>query len=330
MMRHIIGKKATRILLLFMAYSLMFPFHIFALPEGGSVVAGQARIATPDTRNMTINQATNKAIINWQKFGINPLEAVRFFQPGASSIALNRVVGIDPSIINGLLSANGRIFVINPNGLLVGPTGQINVNSFLASTLNINNEDFLSDRFVFSQSLGQSLASIINQGTITAADGGSVSLFAPAVRNEGTIVANFGKVFLGAGEQVTLSFAGNDLIKFAVDESVKDKVLGPDGQPMADSVGNTGAISADGGEVILKGRTAADLVQSVVNNSGVIEAKSLVNQGGVIKLEGDGENITANSGTLDVSGKEEGAKGGIVYALGSKVGLFGYGKINAS
>ncbi|MEW6673789.1 MAG: filamentous hemagglutinin N-terminal domain-containing protein, partial [Thermodesulfobacteriota bacterium] len=115
-----------------MAYSLMFPVHIFALPQGGAVVAGQAQIATPDARNMTVNQATPKAIINWQQFGIAQSEAVRFFQPGAASIALNRVVGVDPSIINGLLSANGRIFVINPNGLLVGPTGQINVNSFLA------------------------------------------------------------------------------------------------------------------------------------------------------------------------------------------------------
>ena len=175
MMRHTIGKKATRILLLFMAYSLMFPFHIFALPEDGTVVAGQAQIAKLDARNMTINQATPKTIINWQKFGITQPEAVRFMQPNASAWALNRVIGVDPSIINGLLSANGRIFVINPNGLLIGPTGQVNVNSFLASTLDIANEDFLSDRFVFSQNIGQSLASIINQGTITAADGGSVS-----------------------------------------------------------------------------------------------------------------------------------------------------------
>ncbi|MBU2578337.1 filamentous hemagglutinin N-terminal domain-containing protein, partial [Patescibacteria group bacterium] len=330
MMRHIIGKKATRILLLFMAYSLMFPFHIFALPEGGTVVAGQAQIATPDALNMTINQSTSKTIIDWQKFGINQLEAVQFFQPGASSIALNRVVGIDPSIINGLLSANGRIFVINPNGLLVGPTGQINVNSFLASTLDIANEDFLSDRFVFSQSLGQSLASIINQGTITAVEGGSVSLLAPAVRNEGTIVASLGKVYLLAGEQITLSFAENDLIKFAIDESVMDEVIGPDGNPLSDSVSNTGTISADGGEVVLSGKTAVGLVQSVVNNSGIIEAKSLVNQNGVIRLEGDEVNIVQNSGTLDVSGKEEGAKGGMVYVLGSKVGLFGYSQIDAS
>jgi len=117
---------------------------------------------------------------------------------------LNRVIGLDPSIINGLLSANGRIFLINPNGLLIGPTGRVNVNSFLASTLDINNEDFLADRFVFSQSIGQSLASIINQGTITAAEGGSVSLFAPAVRNEGTIVANLGVVMAQAGNRVVL------------------------------------------------------------------------------------------------------------------------------
>ena len=144
----------------------MFPVHIFALPQGGTVISGQAQISQPNALNMQINQASGKAIINWQKFGIAQPEAVRFLQPSASSWALNRVVGIDPSILNGLLSANGRIFLINPNGILVGPTGKIDVNSFIASTLDMSNEDFLNENFIFSQSIGKSLSAVINQGLI--------------------------------------------------------------------------------------------------------------------------------------------------------------------
>ena len=115
-------------------FDKFFPAYIFALPQGGQVVAGQADITTPNAQNMQINQATQMAIINWQRFSIAAPEAVNFAQPNAAAIALNRVVGVDPSLIYGSLSANGNIWVINPNGLLVGATGKINVNSFTAST----------------------------------------------------------------------------------------------------------------------------------------------------------------------------------------------------
>ncbi|MFC1828508.1 filamentous hemagglutinin N-terminal domain-containing protein, partial [Thermodesulfobacteriota bacterium] len=301
MRKRLFGNSLAKGLMIIMAYSLVFPVHIFALPQGAQVVSGQADISQPDANNMNINQGTNQAIINWQQFSIAHPEAVRFFQPGAASIALNRVIGGNPSLIYGLLSANGRIFVINPSGILVGPTGRIETNAFLASTLDISNEDFLSGNYEFKQSLGQSLASIINQGTIASAPGGFVSLLAPAVENQGTIVANLGKVYIGAGEQVTLNFVDNALIGFAVDKSVVDQVMDMDGNPMDSSILNEGLINADGGEVILSARTALDLVQSVVNNEGIIQAQSLVNENGVIKLIGGDEGIVANSGVLDAS-----------------------------
>jgi len=174
--------KGMRALLIFIVYSLVFPVHIFALPQGGQVVSGQAQIRQPNATTMNINQATQKAIINWQKFSIANPELVQFFQPGISSIALNRVVGVDPSLIYGRLNANGNVWVINPNGILVGATGQINVNSFLASTLDINNEDFLSGNYNFSQKLNSSLTSIVNQGSIHAAVGGHITLLSPGVQ----------------------------------------------------------------------------------------------------------------------------------------------------
>jgi len=122
--------KATALLVALLAYSLIFPAYIFALPQGGQVVAGQADITNPSAVNMQINQATQKAIINWQQFSIAAPEAVNFTQPNAAAIALNRVVGVDPSLIYGSLTANGGVWVINPAGILVGSTGVINVNSF--------------------------------------------------------------------------------------------------------------------------------------------------------------------------------------------------------
>ena len=118
MRRKIFRKKASAVLLIFLVYTLAFPLHIFALPQGGDVVGGQAQISEPDTLNMHINQSTQQAIINWQEFGISPSEAVRFFQPNAAAVALNRVIGIRPTEIYGLLSANGQIFIINSNGIL--------------------------------------------------------------------------------------------------------------------------------------------------------------------------------------------------------------------
>jgi len=309
---------------------VIFPQYAHAFPKGGQVVAGQAQINQVDTHNMHVNQATNKAIINWKGFSIARPEAVKFLQPGSGSVALNRVTGGDPSEIFGLLQANGGIFLINPNGILVGPSGEINVNTFVASTLDISNEDFLAENYRFTQNPNKSLASIANQGIIQAAEGGHVSLMAPAVRNEGLIFAELGKVFIGAGERVTLNFEGNDLIGFAVDESIKDKVLGPDGKPLAESISNTGEISADGGQVILSAKTAYEAIKSVVNNEGVIEARTLVSQNGVIKLMGGDRGIVANSGVLDASGKEAGQTGGTVHVLGEKVGLFDNAVINVS
>jgi len=325
-----IRKKATAFLVAILAYSLIFPAYIFALPQGGQVVAGQADITNPSAQAMQINQATQKAIINWQQFSIAAPEAVNFAQPNAAAIALNRVIGVDPSAIYGSLTANGGVWVINPAGVLVGSTGIINVNSFLASTLDILDDDFMSGNYTFSQRVNESLAAIVNQGTISAASGGNVSLIAPGIVNQGTIVASLGKVNLGAGEQVTLNFQGNELINFAVDTSVLSEVLGPDGQPLEDSILNEGTISAEGGEIVLSARTAYDAIKSVVNNKGVIEAQTVENNNGVIRLQGNDLGIVYNSGTLDVSGMDEGETGGEVEVTGEKTGLVHYSKIKAS
>ncbi|MCX5810336.1 MAG: filamentous hemagglutinin N-terminal domain-containing protein, partial [Proteobacteria bacterium] len=304
---------------------------VYALPQGGTVAGGSATISKPSATTMQIKQNTDKAIINWQGYSIAGNEAVKYLQPGGGSIALNRVIGLDPSLIYGQLSANGQVWVINPNGLLVGPNASIQTGSFLGSTLNISDQNFLAGRYIFTGSPSSSLASIINQGNIVVSNGGYVALLSPSVTNEGTILANAGKVFLASGEEMTLNFAGNNLVNLVINKATQDAL----------GIKNTGTITADGGQVVLTARTAFDILKNVVNNEGIIQARSIVEKDGKILLDGGDAGIVVNSGTLDASGlssnlplSERGTqgdlKGGSISLLGKYVGLFDSAKLDAS
>ena len=273
--------------------NLIFPCSIFALPQNGSVVSGQVDMAT-SARQMNIHQHSQKAIIDWQSFSIDSGERVRFVQPNMHSSILNRVTGSQPSLINGIMQANGNVFLINPNGLLIGKSGVIQTHGFIGSTLNMSNTDFLENSFTLEFIPGTPLGKIINRGLIEASDSGFVSLLSPEIENHGTIMANMGKIHLAAGERIKLSFVENDLISFAID---------PKDVPSSTNtrIENTGKIQSHAGEILMSAKTAGDMVHSVVNNSGIIEATSLVNENGVVRLTGADE--LYNTGKIDVSGE---------------------------
>ena len=292
-----------------------------AAPQGGTVAAGLANIIQSGATT-SINQLTDKAIINWNGFSIDVNELVKFLQPGAGSVALNRVTGADASSILGQLTANGRVFLLNPNGILFGPGSKVDVASLAATTFGIKDSDFLAGRYEFLQDAAKDASFVINRGDIKVAKNGFCFLVAPSVSNEGLIIAQVGKVVLGAGNRFTMDFNGDGLIKFDISGKVLKKVTGPDGQPLTSAVSNTGTVRNDGGQVVLTGDAADAVVKSVVNNEGVIEAKSLVNAGGEVKLVGGEEGIVQNKGTLDVSAAEAGAQPGKVSMTGNKVGNF--------
>lgn len=294
-----------------------------ALPDGGQVVGGSAAISTPNASTMQINQMTDKAIINWNGFSINVNELVKFIQPSSSAIALNRVIGADPSVILGQIAANGRIFLINPNGILFGSSAKVDAAGLLATTLNIKDSDFMSGKYIFNQDISKLSSYVINKGEIKVADNGFVLLVAPAVSNEGLIIANLGKVVMGTGNKLTLDFFGDGLITYVVEGKVLDSVTGPDGQPLTSAVSNTGTIKADGGHVLLTADASNQLLSSVINQTGIIEAKSLINKNGEIILSGGSEGVVANYGTLDVSAKESGVNGGNVTITGEYIGHAG-------
>ncbi len=124
-----------------------------ALPTGAVVVAGDASVAVAGNR-MTVTQASQNAVLNWQSFSIGAGQAVQFMQPNSQSVALNRVIGTDPSSILGSLSSNGKVFLVNPHGILFGQHAQVNVNGLVASTLDIGDADFMAGRYAFSGNSG--------------------------------------------------------------------------------------------------------------------------------------------------------------------------------
>ena len=273
---------------LLLATAALLPFGIgiaLAGPDGPTVVGGSATVTNPGSAHVTVNQFSDKAIINWRLFDIGVNERATFVQPNASSIALNRVTGgLGPSQILGRLDANGRVFVINRDGFLFGPNAVINTAGFLATTHDIKNEDFMAGRFKFDTP-GRPDASIVNLGTITAANSGFAALVAPGVRNSGTITANLGTVALAAGNGFTLDFYGDRLVTLAVGDQIANSVRDvATGLPLKALVSNEGRLKANGGRVELTAAAARTVVDSVINTKGVIEANTVGLRGGTIVL----------------------------------------------
>ena len=269
-----------------------------AQPVGGVVSAGSATMGgTPGA--VTITQTTPNVAINWQSFGVKAGESVQFVQPSSSSVALNRVTGPDPSQILGSLLSNGKVFLVNPNGILFGPAASVNVGGLLASTLAISDANFMANNYKFS---GAGLGAVVNQGTINAADGGYVALLGANVSNQGVIAARLGTVALAAGNAVTLDMAGDKLLNVTVDQGALNAL-----------VENGNMISADGGQVLMTTQAAGSLLANSVNNTGVVQAQTLVTgEKGTIKLLGGMANGTVNvAGTLDASAPAAG-NGGVI------------------
>ncbi|PPT86778.1 MBG domain-containing protein [Xanthomonas theicola] len=280
-----------------------------ALPGGGQVVAGQAAISQQgDT--LSIDQGTQRAIIDWQRFDIGQDAAVRFNQPGSNAATLNRVTGGRRSQILGKLSANNQVYLVNGAGVLFGQSAQVDVGGIVASTLDIANDDFLNGRDRFSLT-GSSTGEVLNQGRITAT-GGKVALLGRSVGNTGTITAVGGDTVLAAGREVRFAAGADGHLSIAVDAS-----------ELAVAVRNGGAIQADGGQIVLNAQGANALASAVVGNTGILQARSVAERGGKIVLSADADHGGAvrSAGLLD-AGSGHG-QGGAISVTGQRIALTG-------
>ena len=260
-----------------------------------------ATIATSG-RDMVITTGSQRTVIDWNSFSIGADSRLVINQPDAVSININRVVGTNPSKIFGSLTSNGRVVIANPNGIWFGRSARVDVAGIVASAGRI------SDAAVGNVMAGGALtidagnanASVINEGSITAAQGGFAALVAPGVRNSGIITARLGQVTLASGQTATVDFYGDGLINLAVAGQTQST-------PLEAAVENSGSIYAEGGHVLLTANVAEGLLNSVINMSGVIEAGGVSTAGGVVELLGGSGSIEL-AGTIDVSAV--GAHGG--------------------
>jgi filamentous hemagglutinin family protein len=297
------------------ACGLIAASPIHAAPQGGQVVAGSASIATQGATT-TIVQTSDRAIVNWRDFSLSPGEAVRFVQPGSRSAILNRGTGERAWTLDGAISANGQVFLINPHGIVIGKDARIDVGSLVASTSAIGDEDFLAGRLNFRPS-GVAGAGIRNAGSITAAEGGLVALVAPHVRNDGVIEARMGRVQIGAADRFTIDLYGDGLINLSLDPSNRGALHDAEGRPVDELISMHGAIHTPGGStVLIAAADAGAVLDRAINLQGVVRAEGIAESGGRIVLSG-------GSGAVELGGQlvASGTQGGQIDVTGATVHL---------
>jgi filamentous hemagglutinin family protein len=254
-----------------------------ALPAGWSAAYGNASF-TQIGNTLNINQTTQQAIYNFISFNIGKDAKVDITQLNAAANFLARVnTGTDPSLIYGTLKANGGVTLINQNGIMIGPNGTVDVARFIASTLDISNNDFLAGRMMFTTA--NVTGTVENQGKIQSATGGSVYLIGANVINGGVINSSNGEILLAAGQTVQLIDTATPGVSVSVTGA-------------AGSVTNLGTISAEAGRI--------GIAAGLITNSGNINASSVVSEGGRIFLRASQNLTTTVSSKITADGATKG------------------------
>jgi filamentous hemagglutinin family protein len=248
------------------------------LPYTPVVTSGNASITNPSAGVMNINQSTNKASINWSTFNIGSSAQVNITQPSSSAVLLNRITGGSASLIEGALTANGQVILINPNGITFGRGSQVSSAGTIVSTLDISDEAFNNASQIYTFSGNSSSGSITNYGSLTTNDpSGYIALIAPQITNEGAITARIGAmntIALASGENVTLQFEGRQLLGVNLNKA-----------SLQGMINDRGAIELDGGTLIFSAASASQIYSSTINDSGLLSADAMSNNSGQISLK---------------------------------------------
>lgn len=286
-----------------------------SLPVNGKIVIGQGALDINNT-TLTVTQQSDKLAINWRSFDIAQGSSVIYNQPGTQSIALNRVLGRNASEIYGSLKANGQIFLLNPNGVLFGRGAEVNVGGLVATTKSMSDQDFLNGRYTLTSPKQE--GRVINQANLRAASGGYIALVGQQVNNQnsGAINAPKGRVILAGGQRVTLNLDHGQLLGVQVR-----------GEQVAALIQNGGLIQADGGVIQLTVRGKDMLMNTVIDNTGILQANGLSEKNGVIQLDGGDEGVIRQQGVVNVAHPQ--GRGGDVTLQGKNIHLVAGSKIDA-
>jgi filamentous hemagglutinin family protein len=273
-------------------------------PEGAQVVHGQ--VSFEQSGLNTVITASDKSIVNYSSFNIARPETVEFVQPGSNASVLNRILSANPTHIDGTLSANGRVFFVNPAGVYIGSEARINVSQLVASGLNISDSDFLNEQYHFAGGNG----SVVNHGDISAE---KVHLIGKHVVNSGTINCPDGCMVMAVGDRVFLGEPGSDLTV----EVEADAVQPPEPTESPDldlGIRNEGTIDAAGGKIVLA--AAGDVYSQAISNVGKLSASVQAGSAGEVKLVAECGTVS-NDGTIAAT-SDSGA-GGTVVAEGDEI-----------
>lgn len=267
------------------------------LPSAGRLVSGQAQWQQSGN-TLTVTQSSARAVIDWSSFNVGSQASVQFAQPSVSAATLNRVLDGNPSVLLGRITAPGQLFISNPAGILFGTSAQVDVGGLVATTLTTPPDQFSANATSWQ---GTGNASVVNQGLITTREGGYIVLMAPTLRNAGTLQSPQGTVALAAGDKVTLRLLGSSLIGVDIDQGSLNAL-----------VENQQLIRADGGQILLTAKAAHALADSVIRNTGTLQAQTLSQQPGRILLRNDPQRgVVLVQGTLDASAPNGGDGGSI-------------------
>ena len=274
--------------------------------QGMEVVNGTASMSV-NGKNTTITN-TPDAIINWKQFNINQDELVRFVQENSNSAVFNRVTSDQISQLKGALNSNGHVFLINPNGIVMGKDAVINTAGFTASTLNISDKDLKARNFNFEQAKDKAMAQIVNNGLISVSKNGSVNLIGGSVKNNGVIKVEDGNILLLAGQKVTISDITNPTITYSVVAPKNEAVN------LGTIFAKNGKIQMHAGSVVNKGTLNANSVRKDKSGTIILSAKEgEANIDGTVTLN----NANFKAGSLTITGKK------VVLNSGAKVELTG-------
>ena len=268
------------------------------LPTGGTVVAGAAAISASRSSTsavLTVNQSSERAVIDWTTFNLGSAAQVFFEQPNKQAVTLDKVLGGSPSEIFGKITAPGQVFLVNPSGIYFGKSASVDVGGLVATTNDIGNADFMSGNITFKRN--GATGSVVNDGTLQSSLGGYIALLAPEVRNGGIVIARMGTVAMAAGDAITLDFDGQHLAGITAQPSTINAL-----------VENRSAIIAPGGLIILSAKAVDSLQGGVVQNSGTLEATGMSSKGGRIVLEAS--TSVENTGTISANAGADGSPAG--------------------
>ncbi|MDW3716589.1 MBG domain-containing protein [Pseudomonas sp. 2023EL-01195] len=290
------------------------------LPQIQDVVAGAASISS-DGSSMRIDTGTPTTVINWKDFSIGPDNRVHFQQPDGSSVTLNRVTGTNASAIYGVLTSNGKLVLLNPNGIWFGPNAKVATSALVAGAGMVTEEQL--EQFGRTGKLDIQLKGRVrNEGSITASDHGLVTLLGAQVENAGIIQARKGQVNLATGPSATLDFRGDGLVSLAVGGQAGQ--AGSVDPTLKGGVHNSGQIEVGSGVVAMSADRAAQHLESVISAGGTVSADSVTEDGGTIVLGNAAH--TRVDGHLSAQGQD----GGSIKVLGDSVEIADSAVVDAS